>query len=103
MGTGGKLGSMILIGSHHSFAYIGKFPAARTAIVIWQAICRKAAWRDPNDVLAHFPAAKFPTPTLANFPLLAAECSVTAQIAFNSGVLIVLDVRTLEPSPVEGA
>ncbi|MBN9575417.1 MAG: type II toxin-antitoxin system HigB family toxin [Alicycliphilus denitrificans] len=91
---------MILIGSHHTFAYIGRFPAARTALVMWQAVCRKASWRSPADVLAHFPATKFPTPRLASFSLVAAECSVTAQIAFNTGVLIVLDVGTLDSLPV---
>jgi mRNA-degrading endonuclease HigB of HigAB toxin-antitoxin module len=91
---------MILIGSHHTFAYIERFPAAQTALAMWQAVCQKASWGSPGDVLSHFPATKFPTPRLANFPLVAAQCSVTAQIAFNTGVLIVLDVGTLDSLPV---
>lgn len=67
---------------------------------MWQAITQKALWRTPNEVIAHYPTAKFLTPKMANFSL-AGDCAVTTQISFNAGVLIVLGITQLESQPVQ--
>jgi mRNA-degrading endonuclease HigB of HigAB toxin-antitoxin module len=81
---------MILIGREHLLSYTKQFPATRTAVALWLAVATKAGWHAKDDVLSHFPTAKFLTPTMACFYLAAADCVLTVQIAFNSGLLIVL-------------
>jgi hypothetical protein len=69
---------------------------------MWQAISKGAAWRNAGEVLSVFPATKFVTPKLANFPLVGGDCSVSTQIAFHSGVLIVLGITNLRSQPLQG-
>lgn len=83
---------MILIGREHITQYIGQFPSARAALATWQAITQKAAWRDQTETTSCFPAVRFLTPRMACFYPARVGCVVTTQIAFNTGILIVLAV-----------
>ena len=83
---------MILIGREHISRYIQQFPASRTALVMWHAIAESAAWKSAAEAISCYPSIKFLTPKLAHFVLSEINCVVTAQIAFNNGVLIVLAV-----------
>lgn len=65
-------------------------PAARVGVSLWASIAKRASWTCQADVCATFPACIFIGPKLAVFVLSQCGCKVTAQIAFNSGVVIVL-------------
>lgn len=83
---------MILIGRDHITQYTQQFPTARTALAMWQVITQKSAWRDQADTTHCFPAVRFLTPRMARFYPAGVSCVVTTQIAFNTGILIVLAV-----------
>ena len=87
---------MILIGRDHLLGHTQQFPAARTALSMWQAVTQKSTWKNPSDIQATFPAVKFLTPKLARFYPIGVNCVITTQIAFNTGILIVLAVTKLE-------
>jgi mRNA-degrading endonuclease HigB of HigAB toxin-antitoxin module len=87
---------MILIGRNHITLHSMQFPAARTALSMWQAISQKAAWTDQAAVTSCFPAVKFLTPNMARFFPTGINCVITTQIAFNTGILIVLAVNEFE-------
>ncbi len=59
---------------------------------MWGAIAEDAHWRDQSEAQVCFPTVQFLTPKLARFRLTGANCVITAQVAFNIGVLIVLAV-----------
>ncbi len=59
---------------------------------MWRAIAQDAHWRDQSEARACFPNVQFITPKLARFRLTGVNCVITAQVAFNIGVLIVLAV-----------
>lgn len=88
--------SMILIGREHITQHGSRFPPARTALAMWQAISQKATWADQAAVAACFPAVKFLTPRMASFYLAGINCVITTQIAFNTGILIVLAVNEVK-------
>jgi len=96
MGIYDKLHIMILIGREHITLHSREFPSARTALAMWQAISQKAAWADQAEVATCFPAVKFLTPKMARFFPVGINCVITTQIAFNTGVLIVLAVNEFE-------
>jgi mRNA-degrading endonuclease HigB of HigAB toxin-antitoxin module len=81
---------MILLGREHLLNHTQQYPAARTAVAMWLAIANRSIWQSKADVLGCFPATTFVTPTLASFYLIGVDSVLTAQIAFNSGILIVL-------------
>jgi mRNA-degrading endonuclease HigB of HigAB toxin-antitoxin module len=81
---------MILIGREHITVYTQQFPTASAGLAMWRVITQKAAWRDQTETTSCFPAVRFLTPKMARF--YPANCVVTAQIAFNTGILIVLAV-----------
>lgn len=81
---------MILLGREHLLNHTQQYPAARTAVAMWLAIANRSIWQSKADVRACFPATTFVTPTLASFYLIGVDSVLTAQIAFNSGILIVL-------------
>lgn len=81
---------MILLGREHLLTHTQQYPAARTAVAMWLAIATRSTWQSKADVLGCFPATTFVTPTLASFYLIGVDSVLTAQIAFNSGILIVL-------------
>lgn len=87
---------MILIGRDHLVGHTQQFPAARTALAMWQAVAQKSSWQNQADTQATFPAVKFLTPKLARFYPVGVNCVITTQIAFNTGILIVLAVTKLE-------
>jgi mRNA-degrading endonuclease HigB of HigAB toxin-antitoxin module len=87
---------MILIGRAHITLYTRRFPSAGTALAMWQAITRQSSWRNQAETTACFPTAKFLTPRMVRFQLAGTTCAVTAQIAFNTGILIVLAVTETE-------
>jgi mRNA-degrading endonuclease HigB of HigAB toxin-antitoxin module len=84
---------MILIGREHITTHSRRFPSAKTALAMWQAISQRATWTDQSAVISCFPAVKFLTPRMACFYPVAINCVITTQIAFNSGILIVLAVN----------
>lgn len=93
---------MILIGREHIATFIQQRPGSRTALAMWQAIAERATWRSAADALASFPRVSFVTPQIARFPMAAIACDVTTQIAFNTGILIVLAVTEANtPEPHE--
>lgn len=87
---------MILIGRDHLVEHSQQFPAARTALAIWQAVAQKSSWQNQVDTQTTFPAVKFLTPKLASFYPIGINCVITTQIAFNTGIIIVLAVTKLE-------
>lgn len=92
---------MILIGREHITLYIRQFPAARTALAMWQAISNQAAWRTQAETMACFPTVKFLTPKMARFYPTEINCVITTQIAFNTGILIVLAVTETESPQIQ--
>ena len=90
------LALMILIGRNHLVEHTQQFPAARTALAMWQAVAQKSSWQNQADTQATFPAVKFLTPKLASFHPIGIDCVITTQIAFNTGISIVLAVTKLE-------
>ena len=93
---------MILIGREHLSRYVRQFSSARTSLAMWQFIVAQEDWHEKADVMACFPSAKFLTPKMACFSPMGADCVVTAQIAFNTGILIVLAVTEVESSKTQG-
>lgn len=93
LGIYARLRPMILIGREHITLHSRRFPSARTALAMWQAISQKATWTDQAAVISCFPAVKFLTPRMACFYPAAINCVITTQIAFNNGILIVLAVN----------
>lgn len=87
---------MILIGREHITQYIGQFPTARTALATWHMITQQAAWRDQADTASCFPGVRFLTPRMASFYPAGVHCVITTQIAFNTGILIVLAVTVAD-------
>ena len=83
---------MILIGREHLTHHAASFPASRTALCLWQATCKSALWRDQAAVAVTYPAVRFTTPQIARFFPAGTACVITTQIAFNTGILIVLAV-----------
>lgn len=92
---------MILIGREHITDYVRQFPTAKTALAMWQAICQKASWQSQAEAISCFPAVKFLTPKMACFYPVGINCVVTTQIAFNTGVLIVLAVTEIESPHIQ--
>lgn len=95
-GNSVRLTPMILIGREHITLHSRQFPSARTALAMWQAISQKAIWTDQAAVASCFPAVKFLTPKMARFFPAEVNCVITTQIAFNTGILIVLAVNEVE-------
>lgn len=87
---------MILIGRTHITLYTRRFPSAGTALAMWQVVARQSTWHSQAETAACFPAVKFLTPRLARFYPVGISCAITAQIAFNTGILIVLAVTETE-------
>lgn len=59
-----------------------------TAVSMWADTVARRTWTNRGEVLEDYPSAGFVTGGMAVFSL--GPCIVTAQIAFNSGVVIVL-------------
>jgi mRNA-degrading endonuclease HigB of HigAB toxin-antitoxin module len=83
---------MILIGREHLAHHAASFPASRTALCLWQATSKSVQWRDQAAVVLTYPTARFTTPQIARFFPAGTACVITTQIAFNTGILIVLAV-----------
>lgn len=94
--TCATLTDMILIGREHITLHCSQVPSARTALAMWQAISNQASWPNQDAVKACFPAVKFLTPKIAHFYPVGINCVITAQFAFNTGILIVLAVNEAE-------
>jgi mRNA-degrading endonuclease HigB of HigAB toxin-antitoxin module len=93
---------MILIGRDHIAVFIQQRPDSRTALAMWQAIAERATWRSAADAFASFPLVSFVTPRIARFPMAGITYNVMTQIAFNTGILIVLAVTEANtPEPHE--
>lgn len=84
--------AMILIGREHLAHHAACFPASRTALCLWQATSKSVRWHDQAEVALTFPAVRFTTPQIARFFPTGAACVITSQIAYNTGILIVLAV-----------
>lgn len=85
---------MVLLGRDLLTRLCAECPGARTAVAVWAAVAAKAAWSSQEEVQGHFPTAKFLTPSLATFQLTDVNCALTAQIAFNTGIVIVLSISS---------
>lgn len=81
---------MVLVGRDILSKLAAGEPEAGVGVALWTAIAVRATWTCPADVLATFPSCNFIGPKIAVFVLSQCGCKVTAQIAFNSGVVIVL-------------
>jgi mRNA-degrading endonuclease HigB of HigAB toxin-antitoxin module len=81
---------MVVVGRDILSKFAAGEPEASVGVALWTAIAVRAAWSCPADVAATFPSCNFIGPKIAVFVLSQCGCKVTAQIAFNSGVVIVL-------------
>jgi mRNA-degrading endonuclease HigB of HigAB toxin-antitoxin module len=80
---------MVLVGRGLVAKFAREYPPATTALAVWLSTVQQEVWRARSDVIGVFPAAKFVTPSVACF-YLDAQWVITAQIAFNTGIVIVL-------------
>lgn len=92
---------MVLVGRGLVAKFAREHPSATTALAVWLSTVQQESWRARPDVVGAFPAAKFVTPCVACF-YLSAQWVVTAQIAFNTGVVIVLAVALTVNESVSG-
>lgn len=69
---------------------------------MWQAIARQETWGNQADASLCFPTVNFLTPKMACFYPTGGNCVITTQIAFNTGILIVLAVTEIESSQIQG-
>ena len=63
---------------------------AVAAVALWTDDVQRSQWKAREDVLKHYPTVKFLAGSMATFFLGTEGCSLTVQIAFNTGVVIVL-------------
>ncbi|WP_093128995.1 type II toxin-antitoxin system HigB family toxin [Variovorax sp. OK605] len=87
---------MVVLGCDLLTRLTREVPSAHTAVALWVAVAKHSSWQGHADVMASFPAAVFVAPTLATFNLINVGCTLTVQIAFNSGVVIVLAANSFE-------
>lgn len=65
-----------------------------TALVLWADLVSRSAWKSRADVHQDYPKAVFVSGNTTVFAL--EQCAVTAQIAFNAGLVVVLAASHLE-------
>lgn len=63
---------------------------AITPVALWTDDVQRSQWRSREDVLMVYPRAKFLGSSMVTFSFDAGGCSVTAQIAYNTAIVIVL-------------
>ena len=81
---------MVLINKNLLASLLRMSTNAITAVALWTDDVQKSQWKAREDVLKHYPKVKFLAGSMATFFLGTEDCSVTVQIAFNTGVVIVL-------------
>lgn len=81
---------MVLLNKRLLSTLLMESVGAVTAVSLWVDDVQRFQWRDREDVLKAYPGARFLAGSMATFHLGAEGCSVTAQIAFNTGVVIIL-------------
>jgi mRNA-degrading endonuclease HigB of HigAB toxin-antitoxin module len=81
---------MLLINKELLAKLLRESTGAITAISLWADDIQRSQWTGREDVLKAYPQAKFLAGSMATFPFDADRFSVTAQIAFNTAVVIVL-------------
>lgn len=94
---------MILIGREHIASYTQQHPSSKTALALWLAIAQKVIWKSQADALACFPMSKFITQNIAHFYPSGIDGVIGAQIAFNTGIIIVLGVNEVKSSQIQGS
>ncbi len=81
---------MVLLNKRLLAKLLMESASAVTAATLWADDVIRFHWRDREDVMKVYPNAKFLAGSMATFPLGSEGCSVTVQIAFNTGVVIIL-------------
>lgn len=64
---------------------------------MWQSIACQETWHNQAETATCFPTVNFLTPRMARFYPVGGDCIITTQIAFNTGILIVLAVSEITP------
>ena len=82
--------SMVLINKAILTRLLRESKGAVTAVSLWADDIQRAQWKNREDVLEAYPQTRFVAGSMATFAIDAARYSVTAQIAFNSSVVIIL-------------
>lgn len=82
--------AMVLLNKNILARLLSESKGAVTAVSLWADDIQRAQWRNREDVLEAYPQTKFVAGSMATFAIDAARYSVTAQIAFNTSVVIVL-------------
>ena len=81
---------MLLLNKELLAKLLRESAGAITAITLWADDIQRSQWTGREDVLEAYPRAKFVTGSMATFSFDADRILVTAQIAFNTAVVIVL-------------
>lgn len=83
---------MLLLNKELLTKLLRQSSGAVAAVALWVDDIQRSHWSTRDDVLHTCPNAKFVTGSMATFPFDSERYSVTAQIAFNTAVVIVLAV-----------
>lgn len=83
---------MLLLNKELISKLLRQSSGAVAAIALWADDIQRSQWRTREDVLKTCPDARFVAGSMAIFPFDSERYSVTAQIAFNTAVVIVLAV-----------
>jgi len=93
---------MILLGRDHITSYSQQHPSARTALGMWLVAAEAVSWSSQSEIINFYPLIKFTTPKIAHIYLSGVNCVITAQLAFNSGIIIILGVNEFDSSQIQG-
>jgi len=67
-----------------------------TAISMWADRTGQSKWKDRSELALDYPAARFISGSMVVFKLENTRAVITAQVAFNSGLIVVLAVSQHE-------
>jgi hypothetical protein len=73
-----------------------------TALGMWSVAVEAGSWSSQSEILDFYPFIKFTTPKIAQIYISGVNCVITAQLAFNSGIVIILGVNELDSSQIQG-
>ena len=85
---------MRFVGRDHVVECMKKHADSRKALQAWLAEAEAATWRSPQDVRERYPSVDFVRKGLAVFDIKGNDYRLVAQIAFNTGVVVVQRVGT---------
>lgn len=81
---------MTLIGKQHTWQLLRSKSIATVAVSIWMMDVEKSQWSCRDDILLTYPSARFITPNMVIFTFASSQIEITAQIAFNTSVVVIL-------------